>query len=536
MYHGRAIVGGGFGSMGSQTLTNLLRGRVKVQMSRKWGGFFHNDADHRDFTAIGTAAGVATAFAAPIGGLLFMIEEGTSFYSTSILWRGFLSTGIGVFTLHFLVEAAQHPKSIMSAHFGRYRDFGLYTDSLAFYGSRMFYYVWDVPVFCLMGAMGGLMGALWVHLNVRITALRHRYIPVRCPWRRWAEVMVLVWATATIWFLFTYWSPCRQLPSKEDLQFFEAKEDQGLEEEEFYGGGGQVKHGLEHFPRLWCPEGTYSIFGQVFFTPLSQALRLIVHLGEPLPEERLDNYGFNFGTLFLLFLSSYGLMIWTNGVGASTGMFVPALAVGATGGRIMGQIVRLVVRATGSNLPVSLTSYSVIGAAAYMGGATRMTLTTTVMVMETTGSLQLIVPLMITVFFAKVVGDMYGVGMDDTHVKIRGAPVLDEPALSAHQKMIADKLSVAELMSMAVVALPPVVLVRQLVETLRCCNHGAFPVTPDVKKAYDSAEPFASHGIISRETILHLIQHRLGFFEPDEAGGIPPPRSHIPVTQKVSAL
>jgi hypothetical protein len=26
-------------------------------MSRKWGGFFHNDADHRDFTAIGTAAG-----------------------------------------------------------------------------------------------------------------------------------------------------------------------------------------------------------------------------------------------------------------------------------------------------------------------------------------------------------------------------------------------------------------------------------------------------------------------------------------------
>ena len=26
---------------------------------------------------------------------------------------------------------------------------------------------------------------------------------------------------------------------------------------------------------------------QLFFTPLSQALRLIVHLGEPLPEETL---------------------------------------------------------------------------------------------------------------------------------------------------------------------------------------------------------------------------------------------------------
>ena len=52
------------------------------------------------------SAGVATAFAAPIGGLLFTVEEGVSFYSTSIFWRGFLSTGIGVFTLHFLVECA----------------------------------------------------------------------------------------------------------------------------------------------------------------------------------------------------------------------------------------------------------------------------------------------------------------------------------------------------------------------------------------------------------------------------------------------
>ena len=58
-----------------------------------------------------------------------------------------------------------------------------------------------------------------------------------------------------------------------------------------------------------------------------------------------------------------------------------------------------------------------------------------------------------------MVGDKFGMGMDDTHMAIRGAPVLDEPALSAEQKMIADKLTVSELMSMAVVALPPIVRV-----------------------------------------------------------------------------
>ena len=68
---------------------------------------------------------------------------------------------------------------------------------------------------------------------------------------------------------------------------------------------------------------------QVFFTPLSQSLRLIIHLGEPLPEG--TDFLFDFGALTCLFLFTFTLMMWTNGVGASTGMFVPALAVGAVG-------------------------------------------------------------------------------------------------------------------------------------------------------------------------------------------------------------
>ena len=42
-----------------RSLWELLRGRVMPKAARRWGGFFHNDAEHRDFTAIGTAAGNA---------------------------------------------------------------------------------------------------------------------------------------------------------------------------------------------------------------------------------------------------------------------------------------------------------------------------------------------------------------------------------------------------------------------------------------------------------------------------------------------
>lgn len=82
-------------------------------------------------------------------------------------------------TLVLLWALQEHPGEVLTTHFGRYRDFGLYTDSLAFYGSRMFYYVWDLPIFVGMGAVGGLMGALFIKVNVKITQFRHVYIPVR---------------------------------------------------------------------------------------------------------------------------------------------------------------------------------------------------------------------------------------------------------------------------------------------------------------------------------------------------------------------
>ena len=83
-------------------------------------------------------------------------------------------------------------------------------------------------------------------------------------------------------------------------------------------------------PLQCCGDPDSPFLMQLFFTPLSQALRLVIHLGEPLPEDR-PSFQFDFRGLFALFAFSFLLMMWTNGGGASTGMFVPALAVGAVG-------------------------------------------------------------------------------------------------------------------------------------------------------------------------------------------------------------
>lgn len=76
---------------------------------------------------ISPCAGVSTAFAAPIGGLLLAIEEGSSFLNLGIFWRGFLATCTGVLTLHTLALVHEDYAGIMEAKLGIRRDLGWVT-------------------------------------------------------------------------------------------------------------------------------------------------------------------------------------------------------------------------------------------------------------------------------------------------------------------------------------------------------------------------------------------------------------------------
>ena len=77
MIHMGAAVGAALSQGHSTTLgftTNIFRR-------------FRNPRDKRDFVTAGVAVGVATAFNAPIGGLLFAFEEVASFWKHSLGWQ-----------------------------------------------------------------------------------------------------------------------------------------------------------------------------------------------------------------------------------------------------------------------------------------------------------------------------------------------------------------------------------------------------------------------------------------------------------------
>ena len=76
MIHSGAVVAAGLSQGKSTSVPRLGLGGLADMFFD-----FRNDAEKRDFVSAGAAAGVSAAFGAPVGGLLFSLEEGSSFWN-----------------------------------------------------------------------------------------------------------------------------------------------------------------------------------------------------------------------------------------------------------------------------------------------------------------------------------------------------------------------------------------------------------------------------------------------------------------------
>lgn len=87
------------------------------------------------------------------------------------------------------------------------------------------YEIYELPLFVLLGAFGGMMGALWNHINYKLSVMRKRYIQKR--WMRVVEACLVAAASATVGFLMMFLiNDCRPLgqdPTKYPLQVIDAK-------------------------------------------------------------------------------------------------------------------------------------------------------------------------------------------------------------------------------------------------------------------------------------------------------------------------
>lgn len=119
------------------------------------------------------------------------------------------------------------------------------------------------------------------------------------------------------------------------------------------------------------------------------------------------------------------LTIITFGCKVPSGIIIPALDAGALFGRMIGQLID----------SISPGIFAMVGAAAFLAGVSRMTVSLTVIMFELTGEVNFIPPFMVAILTAKWVADAISAdGVYDLSQHLLGHPFLDaEIALSKVQ-------------------------------------------------------------------------------------------------------
>jgi chloride channel 7 len=147
-----------------------------------------------------------------IGGVLFSIEEGTSFFNQSLTWRTFFASMISTFTLNIILSAYH-------GHLGDLSYPGLL--NLGKFGT-ICYQIYEIPLFMIMGTIGGLLGSLWNYINYRITFFRVKYIKLK--WLKVVEALCVAIMSATMGFLMMFFiDDCKsseQFPTENPVQMY----------------------------------------------------------------------------------------------------------------------------------------------------------------------------------------------------------------------------------------------------------------------------------------------------------------------------
>ena len=128
-----------------------------------------------------------------------------------------------------------------------------------------------------------------------------------------------------------------------------------------------------------------------------------------------------------------------------------------------------------------------------------MTISITVIVVESSQNLSYLLPIATTILVAKLVGDLFSDGIYDVHVKLKQFPAIpDQPGRER------ERLRAKEIMAAPVRSICELEQVGTLVKLLRHTKHNGFPVVAKGGGATGGGQPRVL-GVILREQLLTIL-------------------------------
>ncbi|OLY84115.1 putative chloride channel protein [Smittium mucronatum] len=234
----------------------------------------------------------------------------------------------------------------------------------------------EIIFFIIIGVFGGLVGAALTNFNMKVARFRKRYLkalPIQ-------EVVFIALCSSTAF----YFNIFTRIDMGKLLSYLFQECEDG------------------NWAGLCQPENNTSI---ILLLLLATVVRFI-------------------GTGF-----AYGCKV-------PCGIFVPSMAIGATFGRMLGILVQSAQRMyPGSfffsqcspDVPcITPATYAFLGAAAGLGGVTRVTVSVVVIMYELTGAVAFIVPTIIVVMISKLIADYISPGaISEQLIELNGMPFIE---------------------------------------------------------------------------------------------------------------
>ena len=396
-----------------------------------------NDRSKRDFVTFGAAAGVAAAFSAPIGGVLFTLEEGASYWSTNLTFRAFFCAMITQLTLNLMYSGFKLGRDHADGLFA----FGLFTD---FSG----YATFELFIFILMGAGGGVMGAFYNEMNRRAAVFRAEHVTSSI-WKRALELFCVTMLMSIITFVVPLmWATCTAIPT--DTADWDDQE----------------VNLLDKLVQYQCKDNEYNQVASLYFVPADVALQQLFHFKE---SGSTTYTTFDTGALLMFFIPYFSVAMLVSGMIVPAGLFVPLLLSGASYGRIVGHILNTAF----SGYVTDSGTYALIGAAALLGGMSRMTMAGTIIMLEASGNSEYLLPLMLTFAAARYTGNALNDPIYDMFIHLKKLPFLES---SLKTLGLLNYHPVVEVMAQPVVTLSEINKVGDVHRILSTLSHNGFPV------------------------------------------------------------
>ncbi|KAG9481891.1 hypothetical protein GDO78_010885 [Eleutherodactylus coqui] len=301
-----------------------------------------------------------------------------------------------------------------------------------------------------MGVVGGLLGATFNCLNKRLAKYRMKNVHPKPKLIRVCESLLVSLVTTIIVFVSSMvLGECRSLSPPNDWNNSTTAIQVSSSDE--------VNSSIKTF---FCPNNTYNDMATLFFNPQESAILQLFH----------QDGTFSPVTLSFFCCVYFLLSCWTYGMSVPSGLFVPSLLCGAAFGRLVANLLKSYLGLT----HIYSGTFALIGAAAFLGGVVRMTISLTVILIESTNEISYGLPIMITLMVAKWTGDFFNKGIYDIHVALRGVPLLE---WETEEEM--DKLRACDIMEPNLTYVYPHTRIQSLVSILRTTAHHAFPVVTE---------------------------------------------------------